>query len=121
MRIVQTLAIVSSLVLGAGCASEHRPVSYVTPSGQVISTGPDGRTAADCAARAGGRGDLRPVGRAVTKLRIEKASRPSISFKPGETCSGERASYGGPGTRPNFRGQDSRAKQRAKGIKKAET
>ncbi len=73
MKIFQSLGIVCSLALAGGCATEPRPVAYVTPSGQVISTGPDGRTAADRALETSLRAELNGYGNLA-------ATDPNIRF-----------------------------------------
>ena len=62
MRIARKLAVASITVLLAGCAEHRPPVVYTTPSGQVISAGPDARTAADRALETSVRAELNRYG-----------------------------------------------------------
>jgi osmotically-inducible protein OsmY len=62
MRIAGKLAIVSTTFLLAACAYHRPPVVYTTPGGQVISAGPNARTAADRALETSLRAELNQYG-----------------------------------------------------------
>jgi osmotically-inducible protein OsmY len=62
MRIARNLAIVFSVFLLGACAYHRAPVVYTTPGGQVISAGPDARTAADRALETSVRAELNRYG-----------------------------------------------------------
>src|SRR5512140_1832553 len=47
MKIFAAFATITLASLLAGCSYHRPPVVYTTPGGQVISSGPDARTAAD--------------------------------------------------------------------------
>jgi osmotically-inducible protein OsmY len=62
MRIAGKFAVISFTLLLAGCAYHRPPVVYTTPGGQVISTGPDARVAADRALETSLRAELNRYG-----------------------------------------------------------
>ncbi len=62
MKIIASLAIISSSVFLAGCVSHRPPVVYTTPGGQVISAGSDARSAADHALETSLRAELNRYG-----------------------------------------------------------
>ena len=62
MKIAGKLVVVSSSLLLAACVSHRPPVVYTTPGGQVISAGPDARTAADHALETSLRAELNRYG-----------------------------------------------------------
>ncbi len=62
MRTAGKFVVISSMFILAGCAYHRPPVVYTTPSGQVLSAGPDARTAADRALETGIRAELNQYG-----------------------------------------------------------